>query len=75
MDDYKKPPLEFADQVIDLYADNLTDQESLRSEDYSVIRLAFRKAKGSWFELCQGNPKHVGLMADVVKTWGEQQAQ
>ena len=73
MGDEEKPPLEFANQVIALFAENLLGKSGLKPKDYTVIRVAFRKVGGSWFELCHGNVGQINLLTQTIRAWGGQQ--
>jgi hypothetical protein len=70
MGNEKPPPLEFANQVIAMFAENLMGRSDLKPEDYSVIRVTFRKLGGSWFELCQGNILQLMLLEQTIQAWG-----
>lgn len=69
MGDEKEPPLEFANQVIAMFAENILGQTDMKPENYSVIRVTFRKLGGSWFELCHGGVGHITLLVECIKAW------
>jgi hypothetical protein len=70
-DDSEAPPLVFANQVIKMLGEHLLgDSAELDPEDYLLIRVVFRKLGGSWFEVCQGSPKHTNLLIESIKAWG-----
>lgn len=71
-DQEKQPPLEFANQVVSQFAENLLGGKSLKKDDFMLIRLTFRKLGGSWFNLCLGDIRHLILMTYVVRAWGKQ---
>jgi hypothetical protein len=73
MDDSPTPPLAFANQVIKMFAEHLLgDDARLNLRAYRIIRVVFRRLGGSWFELCQGHPRHTNLLIEVVKACGAQ---
>jgi hypothetical protein len=69
MGDEKQPPLEFANQVISMFASNILGETDLTDANYSTIRVTFRKLGGSWFELCHGNIDQLGLLVETIKAW------
>lgn len=70
-DDSEAPPLVFANQVIQMFAEHLLGGSAqLEAADFGLIRVVFRRLGGSWFELCQGSPKHTSLLIEAVKAWG-----
>lgn len=70
-DESKPPPLAFANQVIQMFADHLLGGDvKLNLRAYRLIRVVFRRVGGSWFELCQGNPQHTELLIESVKALG-----
>lgn len=69
MDDEAEVPLEFANQVVEQFADHLVGRKP-KPNDFSVIRVTFRKLRGSWVELCSGNILHLMLLSQVVRAWG-----
>lgn len=71
MDESKPPPIVFANQVVQMFANHLLgDKAKLNRQAYGLIRVVFRRLGGSWFELCQGNPQHTQLLLESVKAWG-----
>lgn len=71
-DDSEPPPLVFANQVIQMLGNHLLGEEAkLTHQAYRQVRLVFRKLGGSWVEVCGGSPKHMNLLIECVKAWGE----
>lgn len=71
MDESPAQPLVFAHKVIKQFVDHLVgDDVRLERNDYAVIRLAFRYAKGSWESVWAGDPVHLELLKKVVLQWG-----
>ncbi len=66
-----KPPVEFANRVIQQLADHIVGRSDLDPNDYVLIRVLFRRFAGSWVALCQGDPKHMTLLANAVTAWGQ----
>ena len=70
-DDSESPPLVFAHEVIKMLGEHLLgDSVKLDPPGYQLIRVVFRKLGGSWFEVCQGSPKHTNLLIETIKAWG-----
>jgi hypothetical protein len=70
--DYKKPPLVFANHVIRQTADHVVDEKvSLREQDYTSLRVVFRKMGGSWAALADGDIDSTRLLSRIVKKWGK----
>lgn len=75
-DESKPPPLAFANQVIETFANHLLgDGAKLDREGYRSIRVVFRRLGGSWFQLCQGSPKHTSLLIETIKAWGDRKVE
>lgn len=73
MDD-KKPPLEFANRVIRRFVDNLYgDDVGVMPQDYTAMRVVFRKLGGSWEKVSQGDINHCRKIVQVVQGWGKRQ--
>lgn len=71
MDSPKKPPIVFANQVIRMLVDHLVDEKMIiQPNDYTSMRVVFRKAKGSWQRLQGGDILMARLMAQIVTSWG-----
>lgn len=71
-DESDTPPLAFANQVIKMLANHLLgDKAKVDLAGYRLIRIVFRKLGGSWFQLCAGSPRHLGLLIECVKGWGK----
>lgn len=70
-DESKKVPLAFANQVIKMFGDHLLgDKARFNLRAYRVIRVVFRQLGGSWFALCQGDPRHTQMLLAAIKAWG-----
>jgi hypothetical protein len=71
VDESRKPPLQFANRVIRRFVDNqLGDEALVLPDDYLKIRLVFRRCRGSWEQVTQGNVVHIHLLSKVVSAWG-----
>lgn len=74
MDDNSRPPLEFANRVIRQFVDNLFgDSIAVIPEDYTTMRVVFRKLGGSWELVSRGDAKHIQRIVQVVQSWGSSQ--
>lgn len=62
----------FADQVVAQFADHFVSRKPKTNES-TAIRVTFRKLGGSWFALCAGDIRHLMLLGQVVKAWGQRQ--
>ena len=71
MDDSPKIPLVFANRAIRQFANNQLGAEiMILPDDYMAMRLVFRKCRGSWERVSNGDVVHVNLLAKVVVAWG-----
>ncbi len=43
----------------------------LRPEDYTALRVVFRKMGGSWAMIADGDITNARLLARIVKKWGK----
>ncbi len=73
MGEEKQPPLEFSNQVISMFAENILGVKDMEDRDYSAIRVTFRKLGGSWFELCHGDVEQLDLLIQTIKAWKKHQ--
>lgn len=65
-----KPPLVFANRVILRFVRNLIgDDVVVTPDDYTSMRLVFRRLRGSWAGVAQGDLKHCRLISRVVQAW------
>jgi hypothetical protein len=72
MNDTRPDPLAFANRVIRQFVDNHVDPDcTLLKGDYTVLRRVFRRLGGSWERLVQGDPRHVGLLSELTRAWGQ----
>jgi len=72
MQNEKEPPVEFANRVIRQFVDNFYgDDRGVEPDDYTQIRLVFRRLGGNWYDLCRGSVPQLLLMVRVVKAWGK----
>lgn len=70
-DDAPDPPLVFADQIIEMLVGHLFgDSLEIDARECTIIRLAFRRLGGSWFDVCLGSPRNTDLLIGTVKAWG-----
>lgn len=71
MDPAKKPPLVFANRVIRMLVDHLVDEHiQVLPNDYTAMRVTFRRLGGAWEKLTVGDIKTARLLAHIVTTWG-----
>lgn len=72
MDTSRKPPLVFANNVIRETADHVVDDEvMILPQDYTALRVVFRKMGGSWAKIADGDIANARLLARIVKRWGK----
>lgn len=72
MDPPEKPPLVFANRVIRMLVDHLVDDKMVvLPEDFTSMRVVFRKAGGSWEGLQAGDIKMSQLLAQIAVSWGK----
>ena len=70
--DGPKPPLLFANRVVRMLIDHLYGPDLIATdEDYSLIRLTFRKLQGSWEQVWQGDTKQNLLLKNCVNAWAK----
>jgi len=70
--DPKKHPLVFANDVIRQTANHVVDDKVLiLPQDYTALRVVFRKLGGSWASLADGDINQARLLAEIVKKWGK----
>jgi hypothetical protein len=68
----EKPPILFANNVIRQTADHIADEKiMILPQDYTTLRVVFRKMGGSWEKIADGDIKHSRLLAKVVKHWSQ----
>lgn len=66
-----KPPLEFANRVVRRFVDNFFgDDTMVLPQDFTLMRVVFRKLGGSWEKLSQGDIIQLHLMIQTVQSWG-----
>lgn len=67
-----KPPLVFANHVIRQTVDHVADEKILVSpQDFTALRVVFRKLGGSWSKLADGDINSSRLLARIVKKWAK----
>lgn len=72
MDDAPKPPIYFANHVIQQCVGHLFgDELVVELKDYMALRLVFRKLGGSWEQFQLGDIKQIELLKKVVTAWGQ----
>jgi len=71
MEDPPKVPIIFANRVIQQFADHLLGGVSIKPRDYALMRLVFRKLKGNWQLLTQGDIQQLTLLERVVTGWNK----
>jgi hypothetical protein len=72
VDSPKKPPIVFANNVIRNTVDHTVDESIIVSpQDYTMLRVAFRKLGGSWEQLADGDIRQIRLLSKIVKKWGK----
>ena len=70
MDDFKPPPMLFANHVIRQMADHMLGQGLLlAAKDYLVVRTAFRSMGGLWDAVGDGDIAHLDKLKNVVTAW------
>lgn len=70
-DESPNPPLLFANQLIVQFVQHMLGGDLVvEANDFTVIRVAFRKLGGSWEALVGGDLQQVELLKKVVQTWG-----
>lgn len=70
-DESPNPPLLFANQLIVQFVQHMLGGDVvIEANDFTVIRVAFRKIGGSWEDLVGGDLQQVELLKKVVTTWG-----
>ena len=63
-------PLMFSNKMIHLLIKQIgSDDIVVNPEDYTAIRVAFRKSGGSWEGFSSGGPQQINLLKEVVKSW------
>ena len=73
-DETPRPPMIFGNQVISQFVSHLWGNTlALRPKDYTTLRVAFRKAGGSWEELANGSPGQIEVLKRVVTAWGKEE--
>ncbi len=73
MDAPKKPPIVFANHVIRQTADHVVDDKvMILPQDFTTLRVVFRRMNGSWAKIADGDIHHSRLLARIVKRWGKQ---
>lgn len=71
MDDRPVHPLVFANHVIHQLVEHMVGEDVvIEPEDYTVLRVVFRKCGGQWHEITQGNLVHLELLKKIVSAWG-----
>jgi hypothetical protein len=72
MDSPEKPPILFANNVIRNTVDHTVSEQTLVfPQDYTALRVVFRKMGGSWEQIASGSIDHLRLLARIVKKWGK----
>jgi hypothetical protein len=72
MDSPEKPPILFANNVIRHTVDHSVSEQTLVfQQDYTALRVVFRKMGGSWEQIAAGSIDHARLLARIVKKWGK----
>lgn len=72
MDDNKKPPLVFANNVIRQTADHaIQGNVVLLPQDFTTLRVTFRKMGGSWTLIADGDVTNLRLLSRIVSRWGK----
>jgi len=46
------------------------DETMVLPEDFTVMRVIFRKLGGSWEKLSQGDITQLHLMTQIINSWG-----
>jgi len=72
MEDQKDPPIVLANKVLRLFVDHLLGEDMITtSQDYTALRVAFRKCGGSWDQVVHGNIVQTHLLTKLVVAWGK----
>lgn len=65
-----KPPILFANRVIRMMVDHSAGEEYITMpEDYTVMRVTFRRLGGSWEAAAKGDVKHLKILRKIVEAW------
>lgn len=71
-DDDRRPPLLFANRLIRMMVDHAGSEDMIiLPDDYTVIRLLFRRAKGSWEKVSLGDVHHTRTLHTIVTAWSK----
>lgn len=72
MDETKLHPLLFANHVIHQLVEHMVGEDMvIEHNDYTVLRVVFRKCGGNWSELTQGSLVQLELLKTIVSAWGQ----
>ena len=72
MDNPAKKPLLFANRVIAMLVDHLVGSDYIvLPQDYSLMRVMFHANGGAWQSIMRGDMKHLLLLENIVKAWGQ----
>lgn len=72
MDGPKKTPVLFANKVIRQLVDQFVDGDvAVLPDDYTKLRVAFRKLGGSWEAVVLGDIEETRRLLTIVKKWGK----
>jgi DNA topoisomerase I len=66
------PPLAFADRVLGAMISAVVGSDVvIASDDYTALRVAYRRLGGSWEALWHGDPASLELAKGLVAAWGQ----
>lgn len=69
--DNEKLPLVFANRLIRRLVNNVCGSDLILTPgDYTVLRVVFRRCRGSWEAVVRGDVVHTRLLTNIVTSWG-----
>lgn len=68
----RKPPLVFANRLIRMMVDHSGGEDMIiLPDDYTVMRMLFRRAKGDWEKVSLGDPVQTRKLHTIVTAWAK----
>jgi len=75
MDEERNTPLIFANRLIRMMVDHVGGEDMVvLPHDYTVMRVLFRKAKGSWEKVSHGDIVQTRTLNAIVSAWAKMPA-
>jgi len=72
MDEEVKVPKVFANRVIEQVIRHMvSDTIQITPQDYTVVRVVFRRLGGQWEKLVAGDLVHIELLKNIITGWGK----